>query len=184
VLGAVKAEPCGWPPMRPALTAPARGCLSLSRVGTEKRASGRTEKLGQVKGDEASRQLLGSIAGLFSSFSTAPRQDRRGVVVKCLEIVFGLIPTFSVNDAFTILQKERTMNHNWLVGSVEGLVMACPKRLSSRPLRDRPFRKVRSFRPSPILCWRSTSRQARHRERLTLAASAQDLRHPRLWWGV
>ena len=30
VLGAVKAKPCGWPPRRPALTAPARGCLSLS----------------------------------------------------------------------------------------------------------------------------------------------------------
>ena len=120
----------------------------------------------------------------FSSFSTAPRQDRRGVVVKCLEIVFCLIRAFSENDAFTISWKERTMNSNCLVGSVEGLVMARQKRLRSRPLRDRRFRKVRSFRASPILCWRSTSRQARHRERLTLAASAQDLRHPRLWWGV
>ena len=52
VLGAVKAEPCEWPPRRPALTAPARGCLGRRRVGTEKRAPGRTEKLGTVKGDE------------------------------------------------------------------------------------------------------------------------------------
>jgi hypothetical protein len=81
VLGTVKAEPCGWPPRRPALTAPARGCLGRPRVGAEKRASGRTEKLGQVKGDEASTRSLGSIARLvlFVSFSTAPPQGRRGV---------------------------------------------------------------------------------------------------------
>ena len=76
VLGAVKAEPCGWPPRRPALTAPARGCLGRPRVGAEKWASGRTEKLGWSRATRHPHELFGSIV---SSLSTAPPQDRCSV---------------------------------------------------------------------------------------------------------
>jgi hypothetical protein len=46
--------------------------LGTPRVGAEKRASGRTEKLGQVKGDEASTRLLSSIARFVLFVSPAP----------------------------------------------------------------------------------------------------------------
>jgi hypothetical protein len=168
---------------RPALTAPARGCLRIAGPGRRNGLQVEQRNWDRSKATRRPR-LPGSSARSFSSYSTRPRQDRRGAVMKCLEIAFGPSSAFSANGAFTILWKERTMNRNWLVGNVEGFVMARQKRRSPRPLRDNEFGRAPSVRPSPILCWRSTSRQAHHRGRLAPAASAQDFRHPRLLWGV
>jgi hypothetical protein len=121
VLGAVKAEPFGWPPRRPALTAPARGCLGTTagRGGETGFRSNRETGPGQRRRGVHAIARLDRRFVLFVLDSAASGSSRR--VVKCLEIVFGLIPGFSENDAFTIRRKERTMNQNWLIGNVEGL---------------------------------------------------------------
>ena len=49
VLGAIKAEPCGWPQQRPALTAPARGALHVEQAGTKERLTAQTKELVREK---------------------------------------------------------------------------------------------------------------------------------------
>jgi len=112
VLGAVKAEPCGWPPRRPASTAPARGCLGTTagRGGETGFRSNRETVTGQGRRGIHAIARRNRRFTLFVLDSTASESSRR--VVKCLEIVFDLIPGISENDAFTIRWKERTMNQN------------------------------------------------------------------------
>jgi transposase len=50
VLGAVKAEPCGWPRRaRPALTAPARGAPQAVQAGTKERLTAQTKELLRIR---------------------------------------------------------------------------------------------------------------------------------------
>ena len=82
VLGAVKAEPCGWPPRRPALTAPARGCLGRPRVGTEKRLQVEQRNWDRSKATRRPRDCSAQSLNLFSS----SRQRRLWTVAACGEM--------------------------------------------------------------------------------------------------